>query len=121
MNFQEVFAAAGGEVTNGAPVEWACWGENLVCVAFGVDGLQIAACVVDQVTQRVYALEVFDHVDAMAWRWVDPEHLDEWTQECRDRNINTDWAWSGCRFNQTSDTVQVLEKLSKLRPNYDPS
>lgn len=116
MNLQEVYQAAHGQALGKSPFTWTCWGRDCWYVAFGTPTRLWAACVADKTTARVWALELFDTEENIAWRWIDPEGWEAWQQECTARGIAIDQAWEGVAFQDLPDASLALLILSNLVP-----
>lgn len=113
MNLNEVVNAAHSKLGGSAPFTWQCWGTNAQYLELVNRGQQIGSCVFDRDSGAVYAVEIFDQADRMAWRWVDPRSYDDWILEAKANNVDLTYAWEDVKFQELTD-LQTLVLLDRM-------
>jgi transcriptional regulator len=82
-------------INNGSKFMWKCYGPNARTIEYWneiQEGVSIQ-CVLDNKTERVYEMAVCDYSNNHAYLWRDPEFIELYDNEAKERNVNSKQAW----------------------------
>lgn len=113
MNLSELAAAAHSKWGGSTEFVWDCWGANAQYLEIRSPDELIGSCVFDRESGLVYAVELFDTQDRVAWRWLDPVFRSAWVKEAKIRSVDTRFAWDNVAFQEISET-QILIILDRM-------
>lgn len=113
MNLNEITNAAHSQLGGSTEFTWECWGTNAQYIEIVNQDEQIGSCVFDRVSGVVFAVELFDTIDQMAWRWLDPAFEEAFRYEAKVREQDVNTAWDHVQFQDITDT-QILLLLDKM-------
>lgn len=122
MKLEEFLKLIHYKIGDGSKFLWKCFGENARFLDYDGDCDEFnITCIYDSKTLDVYMLELNDCVENKGYRWIDPDYIIQYKDECITNNIDeyTDL------FNITS--IEVLDDIkSKISCvvegiRYDPN
>ena len=87
-------------ITEGSEYCWSCFGENAYCIDSwnGEQNGYSASIVFDTKTQVVYQVEASDYNSNKAYRWINPEFVTQYLDECRHRSVDPAQAWDEATY-----------------------
>lgn len=106
------------KITEGSEYCWDCYGPN----AYQMDswnGLHDAGgytvnCVFDKVDQTVYQMEAWDYTKNRVFRWIHPNYLAAYKQECVEREIDFKNAFDDTNFTDIDVEDDIIEKATAI-------
>jgi len=112
MKIADTNLAFNHQITEGAEYQWQCFpnGRFLDYESEYAHG----SVVFDVQTQRVYSAEVNDKEDKFRYRWVDPEYIQAYRDESKERNVDPDQAWDDRKWTNLDVEEDFLEKAEAL-------
>lgn len=96
-------------ITGGSEFWWDCYGPN----AWSIEGHNTDA-VFDRVTQMVYEVSLTCN-DGKCYKWVDPDFVDRYVQESKNRGFDPWIAYDDVSFHVENDKNKILSLLNNLR------
>lgn len=102
------------KITEGSEYCWDCYGPN----AYSLDswngesdeGGHTITTVFDKQDQTVYQMEAWDYTNHRCYRWINPNYIDEYKEECERRDIDFKNAYDNVDFIDLETEEDILEK-----------
>jgi predicted HicB family RNase H-like nuclease len=100
MEIKQFFEAIDYKITEGSRYMWDCYGSD----AWNFESWQghpddpSAHVIIDSKTQVVYEAEVHDNRNFRSYRWINPDFVDAYRTESKNRNIDADEAYDDVKF-----------------------
>jgi len=100
------------KITESSEFGWACYGPHAqyLDTMNRNDRNQVASCVFDTQTQRVYEIDVHDEYNNQVYRWQDPDYAAAYDQECVSRGIDPRMAYDQVAYIEVGSLDDILEK-----------
>ena len=116
MHLNEVNIALGHKITGGGDFQWHCYGSNVWVVDYE-NKFGFASVVFDTTTQMVYEaiVEIIDQ--DKAYRYIDPDHKQDFLFECTERGIDPNHAWDNVKYTDLEIAEDFLEKAQAIFQN----
>ncbi len=118
ITLEDYVKAIGYRITGGSDYGWSCFGDNaryLDCThREDSDGDYSIHAIFDPETQVVYALEAWDYIRDIEYRWVNPEYRQAFEDESNTRGIDPDESLDGKKYSDLEVSEDILEKISKI-------
>lgn len=109
MNFIELTTAANFKITGAEKYQWHCFGNQAHYIEFN----NIISAIFDTQNQMVYAVEIIDESNNMAWQYIDPDFKQKYIDECKSKNVDPNMAYDNCKFQQV-DFVTTLTLVNQI-------
>jgi len=97
------------KITGGSEYQWESYGPNARYIDSDNTRYSINA-IYDSNTQFVYSIEAWDYVNNRSYRWINPEYVDNYKTECKQRGIEFDNACDELSFIDLEVADDMLEK-----------
>lgn len=118
ITIKDFMEVANYRITEGSEYLWTCFGPN----AYQMDswngvhgkGGHTVCMVFDTHTQTVYSLEAWDYTNDRCYRWINPDYIDAYKEECLGRNIDYDEAFDDVKFIDLELAEDILEKAQAI-------
>ena len=104
-------------ITDTSDYLWHCYGPDARSMdswnGGPEDNRYTISMVFDTVNQTVYELSAYDYIRDRAYRWINPDYLTAFKDECKSRNVE-DLAWEGVPYIELDVVEDILEKASAI-------
>lgn len=110
ISMQDYMEAIQYKITGGSEYQWQCFGSNaryLDCESHDYFTVNI---VYDTVTQEVYSMEVWDYQADRTYRWINPDYLEAYKQDCENHNVDFRNAFDDQNYIDLEVEDDILEK-----------
>lgn len=117
MNIKQFFEAIDYKITEGNKYMWDCYGPNAWNFESWLGGSQdtpSAHVIIDNKTQVVYEAEVHDNKNLRSYRWINPDFVDAYHTECKNRNIDPTNAYDDVKFVDLDVPEDFLAKTKAI-------
>jgi hypothetical protein len=125
ITLKDYLEAVNYKITGGSEYGWQCFGPNaryLDCQdREDSDGDFSGHAIFDSEDQTVYSIEVWDYVNDREYRWIHPDFVSEFKQECSDRELDPRESLDGKNYIDIDVPEDILDKLQKIvaKEEYD--
>lgn len=113
MHLKEVNTALDHKITGGSEFMWHCF-PNARYLDFETEHAH-ASVIFCTETQVVYTAEVNDKPDKLpAYRWINPDYVDKYKDECWEKNIGYNQAWDNKDWTDLEVSEDWLTKAKAI-------
>lgn len=107
MKLLDIVTAFEARISGGCEFLWECYGRNARYLDFqDRDGLECGTVIFDTKDQTVYQVDLYVPGQDQAFRWINPDFVKDYTDECVQRKVDPDSAWDNVQFvNIDKDTA----------------
>ena len=109
MNLSNINKVFSHRIVSGAEYHWDCYGPNTRYLDFESEYAHGSA-LYDTVTLEVYEANVNDKADNYRYRWLNPQTVDSYIDECKAKGIDYKNAWDSCEWVDLDLEEDFLEK-----------
>jgi hypothetical protein len=118
MKLLDVITAAGGRVSGGDPHLWNWCGPDSHYMEFrDKDGEGYSHCIFDTRTYEVYSIHVEVPGYDQAFDWVNPNYLQQYLDECKEREFDPNYAWDDVKYTHVDETT-ILQYIKDVGDTY---
>lgn len=118
MTLIEVIKQCGARVCGGTEYQWSCYGPHARYMDFAdVVGNEYAHVVHDTQTYTIYEFAMHVPGQEQAFVWRNPDHVNQYLSECKERNIVPDLAWDHVRY-ETVDENTIMQYAKDIGELY---
>ena len=121
MQVKDFLEAIDYRITGGSDFCWSCFGPNaryIDCESHEMDiGHQnefSTSIVFDTVTQTVYQVEAHDYQNNRCYRWIDPDFVNAYKQEAKERDVDYRQAYDDVNFVDLDIAEDIIEKITAI-------
>lgn len=102
------------QIVGGSEYQWNCFGPDARFLDFESDYAH-SAVIFDAKTQTVYEAEVSSKEQSEGnlpglYKWINPDHLNDYLVECKERSVHPMEAWDDAKYIQLETAEDFLEK-----------
>jgi len=102
------------KITEGSEYGWKCYGHNAYRIDRWVIDQFSIGIVFDNINHTVFEVEVCDYKRDHAYRLINPEYIDSYYKEAKERLCDDDVAWDGVKFTDLEVEEDFLEKARAI-------
>lgn len=114
ITLQKFLEAIEYKITDGTDYCWNCYGANARHLdSYKEDTYSISA-IFDSQDQFVYAVEAWDYVNNREYRWIDPDYVQAYRDEAKEREIDPDESLDGNHYIDLDVSEDILEKINAI-------
>jgi hypothetical protein len=108
-------------ITEGDTYLWHCFGHDAHTLSSwnGEHDGHSFYIVFDTKTQEVYNVEACDYKNERAYRYINPDYMDDYKQMAADRSVNHAQAWDDVDFVDLETKEDWIEKASAIKAGED--
>ena len=116
INLKEWMELVNYRITEGSAYCWNCFGAN----AYSLDSWNgdheghNLTITFDQGTQIVYEVQVHDYKNERAYRMINPDYVEAYTTESKNRSVSLDEAWDNVEYVDLDVDADFIEKASAI-------
>lgn len=111
IKLKDFLEAIDFKITGGDRYLWHCFGKHARIIDSEYLGEYSASVVFDTMDQKVYSVEIHDYRKDKSFRMIHPSFVDQYQQECEDRDIDFAIAWDDHEFIDLHFEEDILEKI----------
>lgn len=117
MQLQDFLETIQYKITDGSKLLWNCFGNDAYIVDSEESNIYSTSCTFDTKNQVVYMTEVYDYINERAYRWINPNYKNAYSDMCKVRGISETFAYmedDDISFIDLEVQEDFLEKTSKI-------
>lgn len=92
-------------ITGGSKYLWTSFGPNAWCLESANSFV-----IIDTKTHMVYSIEL-SNIDGKSYKWVDPDFINAYIEESREKNCDPWLAYDDIRFIEVTDSSDILSMI----------
>lgn len=114
ITLKDYFEVIDYKITEGGEYQWDCYGPE----AYMLDSSVLDKCdinvIFDKQTQVVFEMTAIDYKKNNIYRWINPDHIDDYKKECKKRKEPFDRAWDDEKYTDLEVAEDMLEKARAI-------
>ena len=114
MDIRDFMEIIDYRITEGSDYLWSCYGDR----SYSLDSSELehytVSTVFDTKTQVVYEIAAYDYVKNRAYRWQNPDFVEQHRLEASERNVDADQAWDDVKYIDIDNEDDFFTKASAI-------
>lgn len=101
------------QIGEGAVYEWKCFGNNARFLDYdSTNDDYYISCIFDTKTQEVYSIDFHDNDTYIAYRWIHPDYVKSYNEECGKHNITDETEYDGYKLIRIEMEEDIEDKIA---------
>lgn len=111
---KDFFEAIEYRISEGYEYQWKCFGENVYSLDSTDPDKYSVSVIFDREDQTVYSLEAWDYIKDKCYRWIKPEYISAYKENCKAHNVKFENAFDDVEFIDLELASDLLDKANAM-------
>lgn len=114
ITLKDYFEVIDYKITEGGDYQWNCYGPEAYMLDSSVLNKYDVNVIFDKQTQVVFEMTAVDYKKNNIYRWIHPDHIDDYKKECKKRKEPFDKAWDDEKYTDLEVAEDMIEKARAI-------